>query len=378
VTANPSRPRLPSPATLRSLISQRIEQMAVPGAIVLLQTADETWAEAFGTREIGVDDPVTTDDHVRIGSNTKTMTGTALLQLVDARRIALVDPVSKYRPDVRNGEHIHVGQLLDMRSGLKSYTELESFNQAMDDAPARAWESEELLAIGLAAPVSFDPGTGWAYSNTNTVLAGLIVEQLAERPLEDVFAERIFEPLGLHDTVMPAITDASIPDPHPHGYMFGTNVSTLPPGGTILPDEQQRAARDGTLRPGDYTGLNPSWCWAAGAAIATVGDLATYVEALVGGGLISDELQQQRLDSVVPVDGHDAQSAGYGLALARFGPMFGHDGSMPGFQSFMGHDPASATTLVIATTLQFGPAGEETANELAKAIIGQLQEQARD
>ena len=107
-------------------------------------------------------------------------------------------------------------------------------------------------------------------------------------------------------------------------------VSTLPPGATVLPAGQQQAARAGTLRPGDYTDLNPSWCWAAGAAISTLGDLATYVEAVVGGGLISDELQRQRLDSVGSYSPDYAESAAYGLALARFGPMLGHDGSLPG------------------------------------------------
>src|SRR4051812_36304909 len=149
--------------------------MAVPAVIVLLRNAHETRTVALGTRELGSDDPVRPDDHFRIGSNTKTMTGTALLQLVDADLIALDDPLSRYRPDVPNGGHISVAQLLEMRSGLKSYTTLESFNQILDDDPARAWEPEELVAMGIAEPVSFEPGAGWEYSNTNTVLAGLIV-----------------------------------------------------------------------------------------------------------------------------------------------------------------------------------------------------------
>jgi D-alanyl-D-alanine carboxypeptidase len=358
---------VPSGSALSSLVEQQVREMAVPAAIVLLRTPEETWTEAFGTRRVGVDDPVTTADHFRIGSNTKTMTGTALLQLVDAGSIALDDPVSRYRPEVPDS--ITVAQLLDMRSGLKSYTTLRSFNQAMDDEPERAWDPEELVAIGLAEPVSFTPGAGWEYSNTNTVLAGLIVEQITGRPLADVLHERIFEPLGMDHTLLPAVEDATIPDPHPHGYLFGTNVSTLDPEDTILPTDQQAAARAGTLLPGDYTNLNPSWAWAAGAGISTVQDLATYVEALVGGGLLSDELQRQRLDSIPPADPSNPKSAGYGLAIARFGPMLGHDGSQPGYQSFMGHDPATGITLIIVATLQFGPAGEEPANRLAMAII---------
>ncbi|MET0325449.1 MAG: serine hydrolase domain-containing protein [Ilumatobacteraceae bacterium] len=352
------------------LVAPRLSEMAVPGAIVLVRRGDETQAQAYGTREIGTEDPLTTDDHFRIGSNTKTMTGTALLQLVDAGLVALDDPVSRYRPDVPDGDRITVAQLLDMRSGLPSYTVLESFNRILDDEPDRVWEPDELVAIGLAEPASFAPGAGWEYSNTNTVLAGLIVEQVAGRPLREVLHERIFEPLALRHTSLPAIDDATIPDPHPHGYLFGTNVSTLTPEGAILTEQDQRAARAGTLRPSDQTGLNPSWGWAAGAAISTVGDLATYVEALVGGGLLSAGLQRQRLASVPPPDPAHPEAAGYGLALARFGPMLGHDGSLPGYQSFMGHDPDRSVTLIVLTTMQFGPAGEQPANEIAKAILG--------
>ena len=158
--------------------------------------------------------------------------------------------MSKYRPDVPNGDNITIAQLLDMRSGLKSYTVLESFNRTLDDDPSRAWDPEELAAIGLAEPVSFAPGTSWEYSNTNTVLAGLIVEQITGMPLADVFADRIFEPLEMHDTLLPAVDDATIPEPHPHGYMFGTNVSTLTPEGAVLPEAEraQGARRDAPAR----------------------------------------------------------------------------------------------------------------------------------
>jgi D-alanyl-D-alanine carboxypeptidase len=93
---------------------------------------------------------------------------------------------------------------------------------------------------------------------------------------------------------------------------------------------------------------------------------------LVGGGLLGDQLQRLRIDSITPVDPSNSNSPGYGLAIARFGPMLGHDGSLPGYQSFMGHDADNRTTLVIVATLQFGPAGEEPANQLAMTIIDQL------
>lgn len=357
-------------AEIASAVEQKMEEMAVPGAVVLVRTPDGEFLDAFGTRTVGEDDPITVDDHFRIGSNTKTMVGTVVLQLVDEGEIALDDPVSKFRPEIPNGENITIEQLLDMRSGLFSYSELESFNQAMDDDPERVWDPEELVGIGVGEPVYFAPGDGWHYSNTNTVILGLIIQDITGQALEDALAERIYEPLGLDQTSFPALDDSSIPDPYSHGYLFGTNVSTL--ADPALPEDEQAQALAGELLPNDVTNDNPSWGWAAGAAISTATDLADYVEALIGGGLLSDELQSARLDSVQSTDPSSPAAAGYGWALASFGPFLGHDGSLPGFQSFMAHDPDTETTLIVITNLQASPTGDQTANEIARAVMAVL------
>ncbi len=353
----------------RSLIEPLMKEMLVPGAVVLARTPDAEFLGAFGARTLGGSDAVTTGDHFRIGSNTKTMTGTAVLQLVQDGLISLTDPVSTYRPDVPNGKNIPISMLLDMSSGLANYSVQLDLNRLMDDDPGRNWTPEELVAIGLAEPPAFAPGKGYLYSNTNTVLLGLIVEKLTGKQLADVFGERIFAPLGLMNTVFPAIDDNTIPDPHPQGYGFGTNVSTIDT--SILPEYQQAEAEAGTLKPNDWTDLNPSWGWAAGAGISTASDLATYVEALIGGGLLNEEMQAIRIASLKPSsDAPDAAS--YGLGLAQFGPMMGHDGALPGFQSFMGHDPATGNTVIVLTTLQMSPDGRQTANEIARPLIGAL------
>ena len=114
-----------------------------------------------------------------------------------------------------------------MRSGLHSYSELRSFNEVLDSDPSRAWHPDELVALGLTEKVDFPPGSDWHYSNTNTVLAGMIIERYDRRPLEESFQARIFAKLSLRNTLLPAQTSAAIPEPHPRGYMYGTNVSTL-------------------------------------------------------------------------------------------------------------------------------------------------------
>ncbi|WP_166487371.1 serine hydrolase domain-containing protein [Geodermatophilus obscurus] len=348
-----------------------MRDLAITGAAVLVRSPElGDWATTMGTRTWHGTEPVTLADHVRVGSNTKTMTATVILQLVDEGRIALDDPVSRYRPDVPNGEDITIAQLLDMSSGLANYTEDLALNEQMDSNPGRVWSPEELLAIGLAEPPAFPPGEGFLYSNTNYVLLGVIIEQLTGVPVEQAFQDRVFGPLELGETSFPALTDASIPHPHPQMYTFGTNVETI--DSLVLPPEVQAAARAGTLEPMDVTDTNPSWGWTAGAGISTAPDLADYVEGLVDGCLLSPQLQQERIASVQPVDPDDPASPGYGLGLARFGPVYGHSGELPGTNSFMGHDPVRDITVVTWASTAPAPNGEGPAVELAKAVIAEL------
>jgi D-alanyl-D-alanine carboxypeptidase len=349
-----------------------MKEHVIPGAVVLVHSRDKgDWSATFGTREIGKDVPLSTEDHFRVGSNTKTMTSTVILQLVQEGALGLDDTVSAFWPGVPNGDSITIAQLSEMRSGLYSYTFDREFNATLDREPHKAWTPEELLAIGFSHPPNFDPGETFEYSNTNTVLLGIIIEKLTEMTASDAFKERLFEPLGLKHTSLPDRTDSSIPDPHPQGYAFGTNVSTIDT--CALPPAEQAAAKAGTLKPNIETYANPSWAWTAGGAISTVGDLATYVTALVGGGLLDETMQQIRLGSVRPTDPANPGSAGYGLGIARFGPsVMGHDGQLPGFMTFMGYDPQAENTIIVATNLATVPEGEGSALVLAKAVIAEL------
>jgi D-alanyl-D-alanine carboxypeptidase len=358
-------------AALQPKLEQMVRDMSVTGAVVLVRTPDRgNWTTTIGTGTYRGNDPVRLDDHVRVGSNTKTWTGTVILQLIGEGKLRLTDPVATYRPDVPNGANITIEQLLNMRSGLYNYSESLELNQALDTQPARVWTPEELVRLGLSQPPYFPPGTGYHYSNTNTVLLGLIAEKITGRPLRDEFRARIFEPLGLTGTEFPEITSTAIPDPHPQGYTYGTNVETI--DSLVLPPEVQASATAGTLAPMDVTSVNPSWAWSAGAGISTAEDVARYVEALVGGQLLPPALQKQRLDSVVPVDPGNPQSAAYGLAIARFGSLYGHTGELPGFNSFMGHDPDKKITVVTWTSLAPAPDGRGPAVELAREVISEL------
>lgn len=353
-------------AALTAMFEEQAEEMMLPGAVVIVRTPDGDIEVPYGVTEWGGSTPVTLDDHIRIGSNTKTWTGTVILQLVEDGRIALEDPVSKYRPDVPNGDNITIEQLLTMRSGLFNYTTTLELNAALDETPDRVWDPEELVRMGLAGEPYFAPGEGYMYSNTNTVLLGLIAEQLEGKKLPEIYQERLFEPLGLTETSFPALADASIAAPVAHGYMFSNNVDTME--GSALPADELAAAQAGDLLPTDHTDDNPSWAWSAGAGISTAPELATWVEALGGGGVLSDEMQKKRIESVQPSDGEGA----YGWGVAGMGSFYGHIGEMPGYNSFMGYDPETDVTVVVWATLAPNMEGNPAAALIARSLIEKM------
>ena len=376
VTPGPATSGVDEPAysaTLHVNIPQVMKDNAIPGAVVLIDSPDQgRWTATFGTAEIGENVPPTLDDYFRIGSNTKTMTSTVILQLVEQGKLSLDDPISKFRPDVPNGENITIAQLSEMRSGLFSYTFDPAFNATLDSDPQNAWEPDELLAIAFTHPANAAPGTVYEYSNTNIVLLGLVIEEITGMSASEAFDTMIFEPLGLTRTSLPVNSEFELPSPHAQGYQFGTNADTI--DSYAVPADQLPAALDGSLLPLNYTDSNPSWAWTAGGAVSTPADLATYVKAMVGGGLLDEATQKVRMESIQPIAPGSTGGVGYGLGIAQFAPgILGHDGQLPGFSSFMAYNIDTGDTIIVALNLSASPVdGQNAAVVVGKSIIGTL------
>ncbi|PTB19575.1 D-alanyl-D-alanine carboxypeptidase [Trinickia symbiotica] len=369
---SPSEPAFATAA--RPQINQLLVDTMTAGAVVYVQSPSGNWLASFGTAVRGTNTPIPTNAHFRVGSVTKTWTGTVVLQLVQEGKLSLSDPVSKYVANVPNGDAITIAQLLSMRSGLYNYTTNLAFNQTLDSEPNKVWTTSEMLDIAFSNPVYFAPGAGFMYSNTNTVLLGLIIEQLTGMSAADAIKTRLFVPLGLTDTFLPPQNDTSLPAPFAHGYQWGTNVETAM--SEALSPERQAAAANGTLQPTDVTGASTSWAWTAGSGISTVTELAEYVQRMVGGGYLSADLQAERLASCTPIQPSDPNSASYCLGLAKFGTFYGHTGEIPGFNTFMGYDPATRTTIVTWATSAEAPDGTAPANEIARILMGELSKAA--
>jgi D-alanyl-D-alanine carboxypeptidase len=340
-----------------------------------VRTPQGTVVAGVGTTKLGERTPPEANTHFRIASNTKTMTAAVIVLLAQDGKLKLSDPVSAYVPNVPNGNVITIAQLLKMRTGLYGYTQDPEFSAAMDADPRKAWTPQQVLAIAYRHPPVFAPDTSFEYSNTNYALLGLIAEKVGGQPLARQFQDRLFGPLGMTQTSLPAANDTSMPEPYSHGYMYGGTVYAL--RDDPYPADMQAAARAGTLQPTDYTNQNPSYAYAAGGAISTGTDIATWIRALVSGNVFNAEYQKQWLDSLQPEDGTrpDWQKYGYGISYQRFGPnaaMYYHGGELPGFNSFMGYDRDNDVTLVVWANLTLSPESMTTANGMLPAILNEI------
>jgi D-alanyl-D-alanine carboxypeptidase len=339
-----------------------------------LRTPQGDFAFGYGSTELGVTIPPSANTHFRIASNTKTMTAAVIVLLAQEGKLRFEDPVSKYVSGVPNGDDITIGELLKMRSGLPSYTEAPELTESLDHDPARVWTPEEMLAIAFKRPSLFAPGTEFSYCNTNYALLGLIIEKLEGAPLARVLQDRLFGPLGMKHTLLPASASNAIPEPYAHGYLYGSSSYAL--ADAPYPAELIGAAKAGTLKPNDDTDQNPSYALAAGGAISTADDLAIWIRALAGGRVLDADYQRQWLDSPEPEDPSKplGQKYGYGIAQMTFGPnsVYFHGGEMPGYNSFMGYDPVNDVTLVIWTSLTVSLDGLPTANTLMLKMLDQI------
>ncbi|GAA4619863.1 serine hydrolase domain-containing protein [Actinoallomurus vinaceus] len=298
---------------------------------------DGRWRGVSGRARLGGAQPVPRQGRFRIGSITKSFIATVLLQLAAQGRVGLDDPVERYLPGrVPGGQHITVRQLLNHTSGIADYlddakTYPLAGQEFLEKVRFHTFPAEQLARSGVALPRYFPPGKGWRYSNTNYVLAGLIIEKVTGRSWQDEITRRIVRPLGLHNTTVPD-SGPDIPGPHAHGYM------------TI----------DG--RALDITRMNPSIAGAGGAMISTTGDLDRFYAALLGGRLLpATWLAEMKKTVPIPGGGPAKEADGLGLDSMRLPcgvTVWGYDGGIVGYGSQSWHTADGHRHISLSVTLR--------------------------
>ncbi|WP_219665650.1 serine hydrolase domain-containing protein [Streptomyces bambusae] len=312
-----------SPAVARQLdaaVQKVMREANVPGVTVSLSAPGKgNYVKSFGVADKATRQPMTTDMYVRIGSETKTFTVTALLRLVDQGKLSVDDPISQYIDGVPNGDRIHLRDLADMRSGLFNYSEDADFDKAFLSNPNTLFTPQQLLDYSFKHPVQFQPGEKFEYSNTNLILLGLVVEKVSGLPLHEYIERHVLEPAGLRRTLFP--TGAEFPQPHPQGY---TN---------------QTASGKVAIS----TNWDPSWAWAAGAIISDLKDLRSWARTVATGTLLTPATQAERLRTLPT----GIPGAGYGMGIFDIQGWIGHNGSLPGYETLTIYLPGPQATLVV-------------------------------
>jgi D-alanyl-D-alanine carboxypeptidase len=348
-TAAPSTHTGRSDAVQRSL-DHLVNDDKYPAALAAVQERGGRIRDyTAGVGDLKTKRPVPPDGYVRIGSNTKTFTSVVVLQLVGEGKIKLDAPVETYLPGLLRGEgidgrHITVRQLLQHTSGLPNYTNFLA-NGALPYRDAY-YDPRRLLDMALEQKADFPPGSKWEYSNTNYLVAGLIVERVTDRPLSEEITKRTIDRIGLRHTYFPQVGDESVRQPHPEGYHT---------------DDPAKPLVDATV-------WDPSMGWAAGQIISTPSDVDRFFTALLAGKLLAPaQLKQMRTTVPAPSEG---QGVRYGLGLMSFplscgGLAWGHGGDIPGYNTNNAATDDGRAAAIATTRL---PASLEEVNRLQKAV----------
>lgn len=340
-------PDAPFPADKKAALDAALDQSfaatKAPGVIVGVWIPGEgAYVATRGFANPATREPMRVADHMRIGSNTKTFTVTALLVLAKEEKIVLDDPVSKYFGFVPNGKAITLRMLANMTSGLFNYTEDDAWVKKILTDPKRVWKPRELVDVALAHPPYFEPGKGFHYSNTNTVLLGMVIEKATGKPVAQVFQEKLFKPLRLTQTSWP--TGSGMPAPFAHGF----TVQTL----------------DG--KEADATFRNPSWAFTAGELVSSLKDLRTWVESYATGSLLTPELQKERLTWVTFPPNTPQRAYGLGIGIDR--GWLGHSGELPGYNTGAYYLPERKATIVVMVNSDIAVGGVNPAPAIMRAL----------
>jgi D-alanyl-D-alanine carboxypeptidase len=316
-------------AALDSALEEARLHARAPGALLAVALPGQPiYQSARGVNDLASNTPLAANGRVRIASVSKMFVATVALQLVQEGWLALDQSVEQWLPGLLpNGAAINVRQLLNHTSGLPDYL-TDGFAEQAHREPERVWTPQELIASALQRPTRA-PGR-WAYSNTNYIVLGLIIEQATGNSLERELQQRIFGPLGLRSTVLAGAT-AEL-DGLAHGYVGRS----------------------------DYTAMHGSAGWAAGGVVANVGDVARFTQALMWHELLRPNTLNSMLSFQSTGNYWGTPEVAYGLGVIRRtlpgnGPLeqrlaLGHTGALGGYRTVAWYFPASGITIVASMT----------------------------
>ncbi|WP_232807192.1 serine hydrolase domain-containing protein [Geodermatophilus chilensis] len=350
-------------ADLEAYLQQRGAAEHVSAAALSVSLPDQatTVDVSAGTTGSGGSVPVQPDAPWQIGSNTKAFTSVLLLllQLEAERRLSIDDPVSRWLPQYPQWHDVPIRRLLDMTSGIPTYDDQPAFltDQAAD--PLREFTQEELVGYVVGAPAT----SGYSYSNTNYVLAEMIIERVTGTGYVNQLSARLLGPLGLRDTYYRS-----------HLYPPGT-LGRLPAGYYTRTDEPELSPLVGR----DVSRDSLSWARGAGGILSTTADMTRWERALYEGWLLPPQQQAELMSLVSTATGEPIEATspddprGFGLGVAQvtdaLGTFWFYEGQTLGFRFLHAWFPESG--LIVAMGLN-SRADEDRIGVLATTVYETL------
>ena len=314
----------------------------VPGVLVGVWDGEGgSYIRGFGLADLGTHRSLTASDHFRVGSNTKTFVISVLLQLVDAGKLSLDDPLSKFSlgVPVPNAQNITIRELCEMRSGLFEAYDTPQIN-SMKIAPQTVFDPRTVIGWALQQKPYFAPGTAYSYSNTNYLLLGLLIESITKDTVGDEIHHRLLVPFDLTETSYPSTQ--AMPEPWAHGYGLDDHGKWEDVSGTI---------------PVSLMG-------SAGEIVSDLNDMKRWVVLYVTGKTNGAATQRARLTCLPTGMGN----VDFGLGIGCSAGWYGYTGGLPGYNTAGYYYPAQKITIIAWATLQADKPAPGVANALFSDI----------
>jgi CubicO group peptidase (beta-lactamase class C family) len=322
-------------ARLEQVASSYTAKNAFMGAVLVVDGDRVLLDKGYGMADLEWGNANAPDVKFRLGSLTKQFTATLVLLLQQDGKLKIDAPVSTYLPDAPKAwEKITLAELLGHTSGIPSFTDLKEF---------RAWSmsphtSEEELALFRDKPLDFEPGSKFAYSNSNYEVLGAVIEKVSTRIYGDLLRERIFDPLGMKDSGLD--NDYLILPKRAQGYSPG------PMGLRLARSESMTVP------------------WAAGSIYSTTGDLLKWERGLFGGNVLSAESLK-----AMTTPGKSNYGLGVFVADKDGHKVISHGGSIEGFHTYLMYMPDRRLAVVVLSNVN-SAAPEAMGDQLLDVVLG--------
>lgn len=288
------------------IATQVVQQTGIPSAsIAVVQHGKLVYTHAYGKARLQPPTPATPAMRYSIGSISKQFTAVAILLLQEQGKLSIDDPIGKYIPGLTRGDQITIRQILSHTSGYQDYWPEDYVMTTMKPNVT----AQQIIDRWAKKPLDFEPGTRWQYSNTNFVIAGLIVEKVSGEQYFQFLSEHIFHPLRMKS-------------------VWNSDQTQLPPADAT---PYYRHAL-GPLRVAPKEGYG--WMYAAGELAMSPHDLALWDQSMIAESVLKPESYKQMFTEVTLADGKGTDY-GLGVSIRSLGGHreIEHSGEVSGFVS---------------------------------------------